>query len=137
MEKSFFKDLAVLFKLRLSALVIISSVTGYGMAVESWETHELLCLIIGGILLTGGSNGMNQVWEIELDKLMHRTMNRPLPQDRMTLRMATVLSVLGAVKSVKAEYIYLEDKTREANFFIMPRFMGYNSKDSSDLDGIS
>ncbi|MBM3427328.1 MAG: protoheme IX farnesyltransferase [Bacteroidetes bacterium] len=100
MEKSFFKDLAVLFKLRLSALVIISSVTGYGMAVESWETRELLCLIIGGILLTGGSNGMNQVWEIELDKLMHRTMNRPLPQDRITLRMATILSVFGAILGV-------------------------------------
>ncbi len=41
-----------------------------------------------------------------------------------------------AIKSVKAEYIFLEDKTREANFFIMPRFMGYDSKDSSDLDGM-
>jgi len=41
-----------------------------------------------------------------------------------------------AIKSVKAEYIFLEDKTREANFFLMPRFMGYDSKDSSDLDGM-
>jgi len=41
-----------------------------------------------------------------------------------------------AIKSVKAEYIFLEDKTREANFFIMPRFMGYDSKDSSYLDGM-
>ncbi len=41
-----------------------------------------------------------------------------------------------AIKSVKVEYIFLEDKSREANFFIMPRFMGYDSKDSSDLDGM-
>ena len=100
MKSSFIKDLAVLFKLRLSALVIVSSVTGYGMAVDIWDARELMCLIIGGILLTGGSNGMNQVWEIELDKLMHRTMNRPLPQDRMTLRMATLLSLTIAVVGV-------------------------------------
>ncbi|MBU1913258.1 MAG: MipA/OmpV family protein [Candidatus Omnitrophica bacterium] len=41
-----------------------------------------------------------------------------------------------SIKSVKAEYIFLEDKSREANFFIIPRFMGYDSKDSSDLDGM-
>jgi protoheme IX farnesyltransferase len=100
MKSSFVKDLAVLFKLRLSALVIVSSITGYGMAVDTWEATELMYLIFGGILLTAGSNGMNQVWEIELDKLMHRTMNRPLPQDRMTLRMATVLSLFVAVVGV-------------------------------------
>jgi protoheme IX farnesyltransferase len=43
---------------------------------------------------------MNQVWEIELDKLMHRTMNRPLPQDRMTLRMATGLSLAATITGV-------------------------------------
>jgi protoheme IX farnesyltransferase len=100
MKNSFIKDLAVLFKLRLSALVIVSSVTGYGMAVEVWDAVELMYLIFGGILLTAGSNGMNQVLEIELDKLMHRTMNRPLPQDRMTLRMATVISLSVAVVGV-------------------------------------
>jgi protoheme IX farnesyltransferase len=100
MNNTFIKDLAVLFKLRLSALVIISSITGYGMAVGAWQTSVLIPLIIGGILLTGGSNGMNQVWEIELDKLMHRTMHRPLPQDRMSLRVATILSLTVAVLGV-------------------------------------
>jgi outer membrane protein len=41
-----------------------------------------------------------------------------------------------AIKGVKAEYIFLEDKSRDANFFIIPRFMGYDSKNSSDLDGM-
>jgi heme o synthase len=99
-KPSFYKDLSVLFKIRLSSLVIISAVTGYAMGSQVWDWKELSYLIIGGILLTGGSNGMNQVWEIELDKLMHRTMHRPLPQDRMTLRMATVLSLSAAVIGV-------------------------------------
>jgi len=41
-----------------------------------------------------------------------------------------------SIKGVKAEYVFLEDKSHEANFFIMPRFMGYDSKDSSDLEGM-
>jgi protoheme IX farnesyltransferase len=92
-QKSFYQDISVLFKFRLSALVIVSAVTGYGMGADVWDWKTLTYLVVGGILLTGGSNAMNQVWEIELDKLMHRTMNRPLPQDRMTLRMATGLSL--------------------------------------------
>jgi protoheme IX farnesyltransferase len=99
-QQSFYKDLSVLFKIRLSSLVIISAVTGYAMGAEKWDVQEFVCLVVGGVLLTGGSNGMNQVWEIELDKLMHRTMNRPLPQDRMTLRMATGLSLTAAIVGV-------------------------------------
>ena len=69
---SFYKDLFVLFKIRLSSLVIISAITGYAMGVEQWNWTIFSYLVVGGILLTSGSNGMNQVWEIELDKLMHR-----------------------------------------------------------------
>jgi len=94
------RDIATLFKLRLSLLVIVSAIAGYGMGVEVWNLRDLIYLVFGGVLLTAGSNGMNQVWEIELDKLMHRTMNRPLPQDRMTLKLATVLSISAAVLGV-------------------------------------
>lgn len=94
------RDIATLFKLRLSSLVIVSAIAGYGMGVEVWNLRDLIYLIFGGVLLTAGSNGMNQVWEIELDKLMHRTMNRPLPQDRMTLKLATILSICAAVIGV-------------------------------------
>jgi protoheme IX farnesyltransferase len=99
-QHSFYKDLSILFKVRLSSLVIISAVTGYAMGADHWDVQAFICLVVGGILLTGGSNGMNQVWEIELDKLMHRTMNRPLPQDRMTLRMATGLSLAATITGV-------------------------------------
>jgi len=99
-QHSFYKDLSILFKVRLSSLVIISAVTGYAMGADHWDVQAFICLVVGGILLTGGSNGMNQVWEIDLDKLMHRTMNRPLPQDRMTLRMATGLSLAATITGV-------------------------------------
>ena len=41
---------------------------------------------MGGFLVTAASNGSNQIWEKDLDKLMKRTQNRPLPQNEMSLK---------------------------------------------------
>jgi protoheme IX farnesyltransferase len=56
-------------------------------------------LVLGGFLVTGSANGYNQVIERELDKLMTRTMTRPLPDQRMSvaeaLLVCTILGVAG------------------------------------------
>lgn len=80
------KDLAAFFKLRLSTIVVLSAVLGYFMAPGTGSWFDALILVSGGLLLTGASNGFNQVWERDLDKLMNRTMNRPLPTQRMSVR---------------------------------------------------
>jgi protoheme IX farnesyltransferase len=41
-------------------------------------------LVLAGFLLAGGSNAANQVLERNWDALMNRTMNRPLPTNRLT-----------------------------------------------------
>jgi protoheme IX farnesyltransferase len=62
---------------------------------------NLLYLILGGFLITGASNGFNQIIEKDTDKLMPRTENRPLPKNRMGVNEAIVISsafaVLGAL----------------------------------------
>lgn len=98
-------DYAQFTKLRLSSLVVFSAVIGYVIAVEelnrpvSWL--EMTMLFLGGFLVTGASNGFNQIMEREYDKLMPRTANRPLPTGRMTVTegmiVATVCAVAGAV----------------------------------------
>lgn len=90
----------MLFKLRLTLLVIISAVLSYymGTSQTNWNTLGALCL--GGLLLTGGSNGMNQVLERQWDKLMLRTQNRPLPAGRMTVRNAIIISLLSGVSGI-------------------------------------
>jgi protoheme IX farnesyltransferase len=74
-----FKTYLVFIKFRLSFLVILSAISGYLFAGGT-DLTELSMLIIGGILVTGASNGANQIWEQHLDKLMNRTNRRPLPQ---------------------------------------------------------
>ena len=73
------KSYADLTKLRLSSLVVISALLGYLIAPGEADYLHLIYLFVGGFLITGSSNAFNQVWERDLDKLMKRTQNRPLP----------------------------------------------------------
>src|SRR5688572_3482803 len=80
------QDYAQLTKFRLSSLVVFSAVMGYLIATgSSFSWIQILTLSVGGFLVTGASNVFNQVIEKDLDKLMDRTMNRPLPAGRMSV----------------------------------------------------
>jgi heme o synthase len=81
---SFFKDLMVFTKMRLASLVILSAIAGYWFAGGGWDMN-LALLVVGGILVTAASNGMNQIWERNLDKKMARTKNRPVAAGRMSV----------------------------------------------------
>lgn len=68
------------------------------MASYEVDLKKLLILIVGGFLVTAASNGFNQIIERDLDKLMSRTCNRPLPSGRMNLTTAYVIaSIMGIV----------------------------------------
>ena len=72
-------------KFRLASLVIVSALSGY-LFVGAHDGLEITWLILGGFLVTAASNGSNQIWERELDVLMKRTGNRPLPAGNMSVR---------------------------------------------------
>ena len=74
------REVAVLFKLRLASLVVVSAVLGYLMGIPqgAFDPVSLLLLVIAGTLLTGASNALNQVLEVRDDALMERTKERPL-----------------------------------------------------------
>jgi protoheme IX farnesyltransferase len=91
-------------KLRLSALVVFSAIIGYAIALEELKVAanwlEMTMLFVGGFLVTGASNGYNQVIERDYDKLMPRTASRPIPTGKMTpsegITVATFCAVTGA-----------------------------------------
>ena len=91
------KDIATLFKLRLGFFVVLSAVLGWFMATEGIDLPTLLKIAIGGYLLTGASNGLNQIIEHRIDGLMSRTENRPLPTGRMSKTQAWVLSIAAGI----------------------------------------
>ena len=63
MGNSFVKDIGTLYKLRLGFFVVMSSVLGWFMGAESIDIKTMLLLTVGGYLLTGASNGLNQIFE--------------------------------------------------------------------------
>lgn len=98
-EKSSLKisDYIAFTKLRLSLLVLFSAGLGYLIAGQTFNTKTFICLLIGGFCITAASNGLNQIFERELDKMMKRTMGRPLPKDKMSVTEAYILVIFFAV----------------------------------------
>ncbi|MFM9004676.1 MAG: heme o synthase, partial [Flavobacteriales bacterium] len=66
----------------------------------------LAALCIGGLLLTGGSNGLNQALEREWDKLMIRTQNRPIPTGRMSVQVAVTISLIAGIAGIIILWYY-------------------------------
>ncbi|RZJ95299.1 MAG: protoheme IX farnesyltransferase [Hymenobacter sp.] len=88
-----------LLKFRLSLTVAFSSAIGYMLGAREISWSRALLVMLGGLLVTGSANIINQVFEKDLDKLMHRTEGRPLPTGRISPNEAwafcVVLGVLG------------------------------------------
>lgn len=86
------KSLVELSKLRLSSLVVFSALIGYGLAIKdgNYEIWNILLFALGSLLITSAANGINQMIEKNLDKLMSRTALRPLPTGRMTMAQAMI-----------------------------------------------
>ena len=78
---------------------MFSSIAGYLIGVEKLDYVILILLAFGGYFMVGASNAFNQIREKDLDALMDRTKNRPIPAGRMSVNtafaIATVFTILG------------------------------------------
>ncbi len=100
-EGNFISDFKKLIKLRLTFLVVFSASVSFliGSKEQGGDINWLnwLILTIGGFLVTGAANGFNEIIEKDLDKLMQRTSDRPIPAGRMTTGQALVLSLFMGI----------------------------------------
>ena len=101
-------DYSQLIKFRLTFTVVFSSILGYLLGVEV-EINWLLvsALALGGFLVVASSNGINQIIEKDFDKLMTRTENRPIAQNRMTILEAGIFCAITGVVGVSILGLYL------------------------------
>jgi protoheme IX farnesyltransferase len=96
-----FRDYAQLLKPNLSFMVVFSSVIGYLLAPGiSFDLNSVIALFVGGILVTGGANTINQILEREGDKMMQRTMYRPIPDGRMSTTEAWIVAIIAGLSGV-------------------------------------
>jgi protoheme IX farnesyltransferase len=96
-------DFTQLVKLRLTLTVVFSALMAYWIALPADRSlyYKLFSIIIGGFLITGAANALNQALEKGYDARMLRTAKRPLPSGRMdestAVLIAGIMSVFGLI----------------------------------------
>lgn len=100
-----FDDFKQITKAGLSFSVVFSSVAGYFLGASTVNFQTLLLLVFGGYFMVGASNAFNQIIEKDLDALMDRTKNRPIPSGRMSVNTAFLIASLFTVLGIAALYI--------------------------------
>ena len=105
-----YSDFKEITKARLAVSVVFSSVAGYFLGAYQIDLVSLLLLAFGGYCMVGASNAYNQVIEKDLDALMNRTKNRPIPAGRMSVNKAMGIAITLTALGIVALYM-LSPKT--------------------------
>ena len=91
--KSFIK----LTKFTLSALVVFSAIITFFTVADTYNWKQVLAICVGGFLVTAAANGFNQIIEKDLDKLMNRTKQRPIPTGNLTVNQAFIICAVFGI----------------------------------------
>ena len=105
-----FADFKEITKVRLAVSVVFSSIAGYFLGAYEINLLSIFLLALGGYCMVGASNAFNQVIERDLDALMKRTRNRPIPSGRMSVSMAMIIAIVLTLLGVLILYL-LNPKT--------------------------
>ncbi|MGH3188350.1 MAG: heme o synthase [Streptosporangiaceae bacterium] len=95
-------DYVRLTKPRIISLLLFTAVCAmYAAAAGPVRWTVLIALLGGGYLAPGGANAMNCAFDGDIDQVMTRTRNRPVPAGRISRRVAfgygVLLNVIAAV----------------------------------------
>src|ERR1700678_4402446 len=83
--KSIAALLSEMFKMRLTTLVLLTTLVGFYLGSRGPVSWVLMFhTLFGTALLAGGAAALNQWIECEHDAKMRRTQDRPLPSGRLT-----------------------------------------------------
>jgi protoheme IX farnesyltransferase len=91
-------DYVTLTKPRLNFLVLLTTAAAYSLGARPDATlAAFLHTLAGTFFVAGGSAAINQVWERATDRLMRRTAQRPMADQRLSVSQGTVFGVLLTV----------------------------------------
>ncbi len=95
------KAYGVLIKFKLNITVVLSAVLSYIACADQINYTYIFLLSVGGFLVTGAANAINQIIEKDLDKLMVRTQNRPLVTGEISeINAAVVAGIFAFVGTI-------------------------------------
>jgi heme o synthase len=88
------RDLVALSKPRILTLVLITATGGLVLAPGIPAPAVALALLVGTALLVASANALNMYLERDVDALMERTRDRPLPAGRLDPAVALLFGVV-------------------------------------------
>ncbi len=101
------KDYFLLIKFTLSFMVVFSTVISYLLAPNiQFNLIQVLLLFLGGLLVTGSANTINQVLEKDTDALMKRTASRPVASGRMHANEAWAFAGISGAAGILIMYTF-------------------------------
>jgi protoheme IX farnesyltransferase len=95
-------DLIALVKPRILVMALLTAAGALSLAPGEVPLGRALWLLAGTALIVGSANTLNMWLERDIDCLMARTRNRPLPQHRLAPRTALVFGGLQGALSLPA-----------------------------------
>ncbi len=98
-------DLIRLTKPRITMLVAVTFTGGMWLAPGSIERWRAIMALVGTVLVVGAANALNMFLERDVDGLMERTRDRPLPQGRISPEASLGLGT--AMASIALPLIFL------------------------------
>jgi protoheme IX farnesyltransferase len=95
-------DLISLVKPRIMVMALLTATGAMSLAPGTPSLPTALWLVLGTGLIVGAANTLNMYLERDIDCLMARTRNRPLPQRRLRAETALWFGVLQGAASLPA-----------------------------------
>ncbi|MDB4957540.1 MAG: protoheme farnesyltransferase [Myxococcales bacterium] len=93
-------DLVALVKPRIMLMALLTAAGGMSLAPHAVSGSRALLLLLGTGLIVGAANTLNMWLERDVDCLMSRTKNRPLPQNRLEANTALAFGAIQGALSV-------------------------------------
>jgi protoheme IX farnesyltransferase len=103
------RDFLALTKPRITALVLLTEEAGACLAPGHASLRTRILSLVGTALIVGSANALNMWWERDVDALMARTRNRPLPGGRLSPDIALAFGL--ALAALSAPMLFFVNRT--------------------------
>ncbi|KAK0160504.1 hypothetical protein PV328_007909 [Microctonus aethiopoides] len=105
------KHFLMLSKIRLTSLVVITTMGGYALAPGVFDLQTFLMCSLGTGLVSATANTINQFFEVPFDAQMSRTKNRVLVRGHLTPAQAMLFASLSGVAGLSVLYFQVNGLT--------------------------
>ncbi|KZC04733.1 Protoheme IX farnesyltransferase, mitochondrial [Dufourea novaeangliae] len=98
------KHCFMLSKIRLTSLVVVTTMAGYILAPGAFDTYTFMACSVGTGLVSATANSINQFFEVPFDAQMSRTKNRVLVRGHLTPAHAAIFATVSGICGLSLLY---------------------------------